>query len=248
MRIQSNFKDYYDVAQKFGHDEDFVYNRYTQKIEIPGWIGFELSDNVKGATYESFFIGFCGRIYPVLRAEIYQKPLPDQPTPKAHVKICYKVEDVNRFIDEHTEQEARKEYYHTRIHSSKDWFIKTSSPLTIEEWFKGSSKLQESLMGNFEKYYAPLFTVEMINPTGKIKSDYRHNTMISVNGCLSKFDFARKFEPFTAFQEISMFLGSMATPQKPIPIHSDEMKAEINGFDNKYSFRKDPIRKREGRK
>ena len=45
-------------------------------------------------------------------------------------------------------------------------------------------------------------------------------------------------DPYTAFQEIAMFLGGMAMPLKPIPHLSDEIIAASKGFD-KYSFRKD---------
>ena len=45
-------------------------------------------------------------------------------------------------------------------------------------------------------------------------------------------------DPYTAYQELSMYLGNMAFPNKPIPTISDEVMAEIKGF-NKFSFRKD---------
>jgi hypothetical protein len=46
------------------------------------------------------------------------------------------------------------------------------------------------------------------------------------------------FEPYQAYQEISMFVNNLAIPEKPIPKMSDEDMASIKGFD-KFSFRKD---------
>jgi hypothetical protein len=40
-----------------------------------------------------------------------------------------------------------------------------------------------------------------------------------------------------------MFMNNMALPMKPIPVFDDVTMAESKGF-NKFSFRKDPIKKK----
>jgi hypothetical protein len=47
----------------------------------------------------------------------------------------------------------------------------------------------------------------------------------------------------TTYQEIAMFLGGLATPQKPIPVPSDKDMVSIKGFD-RFSFRKEPTKKK----
>lgn len=61
---------------------------------------------------------------------------------------------------------------------------------------------------------------------------------IVVNPRLHAYDFARQVDSYTAWQDISMFLGNnlVRSVMKPEPV-SDELKAHAHGFD-KQSFRK----------
>ena len=61
-----------------------------------------------------------------------------------------------------------------------------------------------------------------------------------MNAPLSDLDFAKVMPPYQAYQEIRMFLGNMAQPEKPIPQIDDETMVEIKGHGGKYSFRKPP--------
>ena len=45
-------------------------------------------------------------------------------------------------------------------------------------------------------------------------------------------------DPYTAYQNLSMWVNNQAQPIKPIPPMKDEDMVSIKGFD-KYSFRKD---------
>jgi hypothetical protein len=60
------------------------------------------------------------------------------------------------------------------------------------------------------------------------------------NACLKDLEFFRIVDPYTAFQEIAMFLGGLAVPLKPIPHVDDKTMVEAKGFDKKWSFRKEP--------
>jgi len=62
--------------------------------------------------------------------------------------------------------------------------------------------------------------------------------VLTLNGELKKFEFFRVLDPFQTFQELYMYLGGLAVPDKPLPKLDDKTMAEIKGF-NKYSFRKD---------
>jgi len=61
----------------------------------------------------------------------------------------------------------------------------------------------------------------------------------SYNECLKGLDFFKVIDTYTAFQELQMFLGGMARPNKPIPQVPDKDMVSIKGFD-KWSFRKPP--------
>lgn len=58
------------------------------------------------------------------------------------------------------------------------------------------------------------------------------------NEFLRPYFFVRIIDPYQAFQKIEMFLGNMATPQKPIPKQTDIEKVKSHGFDHKMGFRK----------
>lgn len=61
-----------------------------------------------------------------------------------------------------------------------------------------------------------------------------------VNPKLSDFDFYKVFDAFTAFQEISMFIGGvLGNKEKDVIQVSDKNKIEQHGFDYKWSFRKE---------
>ena len=70
------------------------------------------------------------------------------------------------------------------------------------------------------------------------------------NPCLKDLDFVRVMDPFTAYQEIAMFLGGVMAEQDKAPLRtgSDEVIAQQKGFDE-WSFRtSSPGQKKTNRK
>jgi len=62
-----------------------------------------------------------------------------------------------------------------------------------------------------------------------------------LNPRLYKLNFAKKVNPYTAYQEIDMFLGNnMATQEDPNANVTDALKAHYTGHDGKYSFKTPP--------
>lgn len=61
---------------------------------------------------------------------------------------------------------------------------------------------------------------------------------VEYNPLIKKYGFEKIIDPYTAFQEIYMFLAAKAKPEKIVPEMSNLDKAFSKGFD-KYSFRKD---------
>lgn len=61
-----------------------------------------------------------------------------------------------------------------------------------------------------------------------------------VDACLKDYEFFRLKDPYTDFQEIQMYLGSvLSNNQEKIPKIDDKTLAQAKGFD-KWSFRKEP--------
>ena len=86
----------------------------------------------------------------------------------------------------------------------------------------------------FDEYRCPIFVA---------KYQYREGE-VTINGNLKQVEFYRIFDPYQAFQEIAMYLGNQAQPNKPIPEIDDKTMVEIKGFDPKWSFRKPPKEKK----
>lgn len=62
---------------------------------------------------------------------------------------------------------------------------------------------------------------------------------VKLNGKLSEYEFFRQLTAFEAFQELSMFLGNIAAPDR-VPVNvSDRDRIQQHGFDE-WSFRKLP--------
>lgn len=100
------------------------------------------------------------------------------------------------------------------------------------KFFESCDRSKDQYGKWFEDERAPVLIGHCRNKRSKTKSIIKYNTE------LRPFDFMRVMDPYTAFQEISMWLGNQAEPRKPIPVLDDITMAEIKGF-NKFSFRKD---------
>ena len=72
-----------------------------------------------------------------------------------------------------------------------------------------------------------------------LRRNWNDKTNMRLNPRLSDFGFARVLDPFTAYQELRMWLSNLTNPEKPIPYVSDQDMLLAKGFD-KFSFRKDP--------
>lgn len=57
---------------------------------------------------------------------------------------------------------------------------------------------------------------------------------------LRPHEFMRVFDPYTAFQEVQMYMANMAMPDRPIPELSNDDLAHSKGHGDRYSFRRAP--------
>lgn len=80
----------------------------------------------------------------------------------------------------------------------------------------------------FREYNSPILNITY----------YDGGFAIHVNPRLKEYNFISQYDPVSAFQEISMYIGNNLVIQKdPNPKLSDDIKRDIHGFD-KWSFRK----------
>lgn len=216
MRINSNFRDYYDCIQSYGQDQSVVWNRFAKVVEYDKNIFYQ-SDNryfpndtgvgilTSTVDYWRIYLGFCGKVYPVIRTleHTYTGNI---------ITYHYDIEEFETFRKAKVAEQKKRYVWDRRNH--RQWFEKIRATDFSEV---------------FEKHYCPVF-------------DFRYNEdidkfQLTVNGDIGKFDFVKIKDPFTTYQDISMFYGGLAVPQKPIPSIPDKVMVEVKGFD-KYSFRK----------
>lgn len=229
MKIISNFKDYYDCGMSWGQDTSVLFLRSkkeftTFRVVFPK---FKSNRSVYANVYrltKQKVVGFCGKIYGTLNLNKEDQSV-----------WCYTVEDVDRFVEKYYDDTEKERYYH-RPQKGKRRYWKNNPGSTnaemrylVEEYFAEIEKFRSKYLPFFVEHGVPIFTA-----VGNKK-----HSLIILNDCLKNVSFQKVFDPVMAFQEISMFVGGMAVPQKPMPEISNNDMRDIKGFDE-WSFKKEP--------
>lgn len=223
MKIISDRKDYYDCIQAYGQDRTLVYLRKPEEVYLErGEWPFPSMYNpwwFSNTDITQHIIGFCGKIYPMLeiRGYIRDTPLGEK---------CFTIEEIDAFVEKYASK-RQKDAYNSR--GSRWWRGYGKRRAEFVKLFEDCKKKQESYAEMFQEKHCPIFVATTCGAKSKIV----------YNALLRPYNFVRIFDPYTAFQEISMFMGSMAMPEKEMPIISDELKIYSRGFD-KWSFRREP--------
>jgi hypothetical protein len=213
MRIISKFKDYYDGIQGIdGIDNTLVYCRTYTKIP-----NSELPNEFKHARFSLINDNIIGRIntFSLKRNNIYSD------CASFIVGFCGKLYVGWKLYD--------KDNNVTITFDNK--YVET----IVESMYRNKLSVVINNISNyncfniFKKYQAPIFILDNRNVI---------NSELIINPILKEYQFYKKFDSFSAFQEIEMFLGEkLGSTEKIIDIN-DKYKLTQYGFD-KYSFRKE---------
>lgn len=210
MRIISEQKDYYDCVQAMGQDQSLVYVRKEKVVDYTWPKGYPfpvfLSHHYQTKNYVeigNFTVGFCGKIYPAIELSKWVGE-------ERKSKFCYSVEDVDEFVTEHFKKKQIEAYHYAgkQYVRKPAWLYSLKRTAFVKFW----ESIEQRHASRFEDNYCPVFVGE-----------HRKNiNQVTCNGCLRNVEFYRIFDPYRAFQEIAMYLGSIAVPLKPIPEVSDK--------------------------
>lgn len=220
MRIISGFRDYYDCIQAYGQDDDLLYVRRKSVVTYDG----------PGHRYQyplprfdswhsglprasAITIGFCGKIHHGL---VFSES----------GAICYSPDDVAASVIRTLPKRLQTLYVTKPGRKPSRW---SKSPSEVVAKFFGQENKQSHYARFFEK--APIFV-------GREDAGISRSS-VTYNDCLRPLDFMRALNPYSAFQELFMWLSNQAKPFKPIPAVSDADMIIAKGFD-KHSFRKQP--------
>lgn len=250
MRVQSKFQDYYDSGLAYGLDTKIVYEREQRRIVNTG-NGASPSDDWKDVmkyvepfVSPCYFLGkkfhddaispliirskfvpdtkwsserqvgcgvifFCGRAYPFYVASI--------PTGKTKGVIPIQTYQHYFLWDDGFADMVEQTNWNVKAYGEWQEKIKlvTGKPSPVNELFNSP--------------------IVIYSPGGAL--DGSPAASVTVNGCLKDFRFHKVIAPHEAFQEISMYLGTMLYPEPPPAPQSDKEKVVSHGFDPKYGFR-----------
>lgn len=207
-----------EVHTPYASDHYYQFNSpYHAKIEI-----------------RSQAIGFCGKMYFFLEMNLKDNMgsrYYDCKDYRKTRKYCYKLEDIDTYVRHYFDDEDYEAYSNREYKGKSKWPV-SQKRFQFEAMFEAIGRWPNTSKA-FEFYHCPIFRA--YQASGK--------QFIVINECLKHFEFIKVFDPYAAYQELAMYLGNQAIPIKPIPKLDDKTMSEIKGFD-KFSFRKDPTKKR----
>ncbi len=245
MKIISKYSDYYDSGIAYGVDEKLRFNRKqievdeTLRIFPPQVINTrKKGKNLRAVLYFKL-LGFCGEMYPLVHVVI-ENVTQKNKQPVYHKRVEFYIYDYQQLemymakhiipLKEVNNHKLFSGYYYSRYAWSLD--------LRVKEFFE-RKYLNAKLF--FTKYQVPYFLLEEFVEKKKNGYDQARfkNTLLPT---LKDIKFVQVKAPIEAFQEISMFLGSLRTNEDDTVMIGDKYLAQAKGFDC-YSFKKEPEKK-----
>jgi hypothetical protein len=245
MYIISKTKDYYDSCASLGIDKTLIYKRelihdenssvgldICEKFITPsvGWEKYHTSIyaswNMSGIRRHLglflHIIGFCGKLYPLIQYR-------HEPDGKTISEWFYPqdLDELKVLVEQNSSLRGCLE---------EGKFYRYGTKKKGSEWDKFCHTVQElnevEYLDPFVKYGVPTFIVGLV-PHRESK-----RYALFLNSTLSAYEFQRIKDPFTAWQEIGMFLGGVIPRQVPETVEiKDKDRIAGHGYD-KWSFRK----------
>ena len=229
MRILSNFNDYYDGVQKsfVGEENPKIFLRKSKddrvKIKLPcrRYVhGFRLG-----------IIGFCGKLYPFFVYEVKGHPgyIPTGFLSLSnHYKLTYDYDEIFQYMDNH------KKCCYFFNGASKSQVFNDVFDLTHSK----------KLLDVFVEQSTPVFSVSLAEYDEDATGYKETSWEIDTNPCLKDFKFQTLFDPFTAYQEIDMFLNNeLVNDESGKQITDNVILRDAKGFDS-WSFKTLPNKRK----
>lgn len=237
MRIFSKFNDYYDhvvapsdTVMWRRHKIEFVLdihkalpislkhteflNNVMDKMPRPsiatGYMHRELLHS------DLLLLGFCGKLYVIYL--IYTNPY--------HYVLkseCKAYTDVTEFVAAYNKVNAIK----VKFEGNKVWHNRYPFNKSGSDAWNNEFQSANALLDLFVEIKSPVFILR------KQYNGYE----FTVNPVLSDYGIQRIFDPWTAHQEVEMFLSNaLAAELKDMPDFGNEIKRDLHGFDD-WSFK-----------
>lgn len=242
MHIIAKNKDYYDgVVGSVGMDKTIVYERETIEItedkemlkefrhnRNASWYGHNRENHFTNLNYMStkldnkkkyddnrfFIVGFCGKLYLGWKFSRTVEVWGENGMP------CEEIRTDFIYGYDNAKEYLKDDYWRSNIKDDIK-YVMNYDPINM-----------------FRELKSPVFIYD------GDRSKPRMSDALIINPVLKEWEFYKVVDAFTAFQEISMFLGGvLGIGEKEIVEIEDKYKIGQHGFD-KWSFRREPSKKK----
>lgn len=246
MLIISDFHDYYDGIMKQGVDKNIVYNRKLKEIELTSDkdLKYPFNSTIDYTSYRHhyklpsylnismFNIIFCGRIYPGIRFSFG--------VGEYNNIYCYNTREVINLI-KNNNIDIRNVFNRLNFNRVYRYFKRDKDPL---------NDLKKECDYYFREFGSNKYMSDLINDRIIVCLFERRDLKCYhvINPKLMDYQFYRIFDSYSAFQELSMYIGGVLPKEtrEPMEISDRDMMAK-KGFDER-SFKMDsPGKKRKRR-
>lgn len=231
LRIISKEKDYYDSVQSISQEAEPLYVRDAKEVKLekfPFPLVSNCFESIQGFEY---VVGFCGKVYPIFLLRHLVQDYRKNFVSGFIDKYCFNPQDVYEYVAEHLTKKQLNRFYEKKKNRFSSPFYAQYydfSEKGIEAYFKKMEEIKNSFNNIFEENKCPIFLAV---------NNSRYDAKITYNSVLKNVEFFKVFDPFTAYQELRMYLSNIAVPMKEIPKMDDATSIALHGFD-KFSFRK----------
>lgn len=228
MRIISDFKDYYDSAAAYGIDTTVIYQRKRTPLFVPELVSL-FEDMPRNSDFGKYWaemwlqvVVVAGKGYPLVTIN------EGRPGEKV-ISRWYDLEMLNRHIANH----PKREFFQTRFGG---WDGPDRGWSNHYAMSYAGLKVAFAKVRNMDLSHV---CIDHCAPVALIVWDKRKiEPNLILNPNLSELRFQQVMDPYTAFQEIDMYLsGVLGQSANPMVAISDQDRIAKHGFD-KWSFRK----------
>lgn len=261
MRIISKFHDYYDCIQSHGIDKSLVYLRQPKDYEyfllynkspvttiektadiysnnIPNTRRFK--EKFLEWKLEYFIVGFCGEWY--IYAVATKKDNFMYTGTVLEKKYLHSAEEVKEWVTDTNWKSINSFFYDGKYNDSYLYDKQVAvTKKQLERVFSSVKKIPTNI---FIELKTPIITFECIVDHNKVRT----TNVLRTNGCLKDIGFHTIKDPYTCYQEISMYIGGVLGIGEPCTVNiSDVDMRDKKGF-NDWSFKTMPGTKKPRRK
>ena len=223
MKIISKQRDYYDSVQGVMYDSDIIYHRKESSVLI--YWGNREYPKIE-------IIGFCGKLYPVYIFKVNNlEHYPADDRDKKYLNKNKLTGKIFKLKSSYGDNKYISLYDQNEIYSAMLYFGDIQKDTKEHVFLDKLKTLCNDIerLSLFEKYKTPIFHLAR-------HKHHAHNDKITIAPTLSNYNLQSVVDPYTAYQELVMWIGNQAVSEYPPQIKDDIVLRDSKGFDN-WSFK-----------